>query len=84
MEPKLTDNEIISSLDIALKSGEISAYFQPQYDHSTGLLVGAEALARWSHPVKGMISPVEFIPVLERYGEIYKLDLKIFEDSAYR
>jgi len=82
MEPKLTEEEIISSLDIALGSGEIEAYFQPQYDHSTGLLVGAEALARWRHPVKGMISPGEFIPVLERCGKIYELDLKIFEDAC--
>jgi len=82
MKNKLTEKEILSSLDIALENNEIEAYFQPQYDHSTGLLVGAEALARWIHPVKGMISPAEFIPVLERYGEIYKLDYKIFADTC--
>lgn len=80
MNRALTDEEIISSLEIAIESGEIGAYFQPQYDHSNGFLVGAEALARWNHPVKGMISPGEFIPVLERYGVIYKLDYKIFDD----
>ncbi len=82
MEPKLTEKDIVASLDGALKSDEITAYFQPQYDHSTGLLVGAEALARWNHPAKGMISPGEFIPVLEKSGDIYKLDLKIFEDAC--
>jgi len=80
MERLLNDEEIVSSLDEALNNNEIEAYFQPQYDHSTGLLVGGEALARWKHPVKGMISPGEFIPVLERYGLIYKLDYKIFDD----
>jgi len=80
MDRKLTDEEIISSLETAIENNEIQAYFQSQYDHSTGLLVGAEGLARWIHPVKGMISPGEFIPVLERYGLIYKLDYKIFDD----
>lgn len=79
MDLQFSDKDILSSLDMALENGEIVAYFQPQYDHSTGLLVGAEALARWIHPVHGMISPGIFIPVLERFGEIYKLDLKIFE-----
>jgi len=82
MEYKLTENEILSSLDIALANGEIVAFFQPQYDHSTGLLVGAEGLARWNHPVYGMISPGEFVPALERYGEIHKLDFKIFSDAC--
>jgi len=80
MSTGLTDKEILSSIAIAIENGEVTAYFQPQYDHSTGMLVGAEALARWIHPVQGMISPGQFIPVLERYGEIDKLDFKIFED----
>jgi len=82
MAIKLSENDIVSSLDVALENGEIQAYFQPQYDHSTGLLVGAEGLARWIHPVLGMISPGDFIPVLERFGNIYKLDYKIFEDAC--
>jgi len=82
MEHKLSEKDIISSLDIALESGEIEAYFQPQYDHSTGLLVGAEGLARWKHPVYGMIAPHEFVPVLERYGKIAELDFKIFADAC--
>jgi len=80
MNSKLTEQEILSSLDTALADGEIEAYFQPQYNHSSGLLVGGEGLARWNHPTKGMISPMEFVPVLERYGLIYKLDCKIFDD----
>jgi len=82
MEPKLTEQEIISSIDIALKNGEIQAYFQPQYNHATGLLVGAEALARWNHPSKGFVPPCDFIPVLENFSQIYKLDFKIFEDAC--
>jgi len=80
MERMFTDQEIVSLLDDAILHNEIEAYFQPQYDHSTGFLVGGEGLARWKHPTKGMVSPGEFVPVLERFGLIHKLDYKIFDD----
>lgn len=71
MERMFTDQEIVSLLDDAILHNEIEAYFQPQYDHSTGFLVGGEGLARWKHPTKGMVSPGEFVPVLERFGLIH-------------
>ncbi len=45
--------------------GELELFFQPQIDLHTSEIVGAEALLRWRHPQRGLISPVEFIPVLE-------------------
>ncbi len=81
LQQEVKKNKIITELDNALMTGQIQMYLQGQCDKQ-GNLVGAEALARWFHPVKGLISPGEFIPVLERSGLIYKLDSKIWEMAA--
>jgi PAS domain S-box-containing protein len=52
----------------ALESNEIVPYFQPLVELRTGLLRGFEALARWQHPHRGLISPSEFIPLAEQSG----------------
>lgn len=70
---------ILENFDSALSGGEFKVYFQPQYNHSTGALIGAEALVRWISPKFGFISPADFIPVLEEHGLIPKLDLHVFE-----
>ncbi|SFR59540.1 bifunctional diguanylate cyclase/phosphodiesterase [Litoreibacter janthinus] len=49
----------------ALQDGQIVAWFQPQLSTDTGLVSGFEALARWSHPTRGVLSPAEFLPALE-------------------
>ncbi len=54
----------------ALSRGELSAWFQPQFDLQTGGLVAAEALCRWRHPTWGVVGPGEFIPVAEQDGSI--------------
>ena len=54
----LSEQEIIGSMANALKEGQFIPYFQPQYEHSSGDLVGAEALVRWKHPEKGLIREV--------------------------
>ncbi|MDO9234714.1 MAG: EAL domain-containing protein [Aquabacterium sp.] len=48
----------------------LTLHYQPKLDGRTGCITGAEALLRWQHPVKGMISPVVFIPIAERFGLI--------------
>jgi len=63
----------------ALEAGEFIAYYQPQYNHSTGMLIGAEALVRWKHPQKGLIPPLAFIPAFEESGFITEIDLAVFE-----
>ena len=63
----------------ALEEEQFVICYQPQYNHSTGMLVGAEALVRWNHPEKGLISPGVFIPVFEKNGFITTLDLYVFD-----
>ena len=66
---------IVENLDRALKNGYIKVYYQVISRLSTGKAAAAEALARWVDPVRGILSPAEFIPVLEKYHLLYKLDL---------
>ena len=65
---------LISELDKGLELGEFITYYQPIVDAKTSEIVSAEALIRWNHYEKGMISPAQFIPVFEKEGLISKLD----------
>ncbi|MEQ9397264.1 two-component system response regulator [Haliea sp.] len=56
-----------------MQNGELELRYQPQIEVSTGNVVSLEALVRWKHPVRGMVSPAEFIPVAERTGQIIEL-----------
>ena len=78
----LSEQEIIGMMDTALAKKQFIVYYQPQYDHSTGMLVGAEALVRWKHPEKGLVSPGIFIPIFEKNGFITKIDLYVFEQTC--
>lgn len=62
-----------SELDQAIKNKELEVYLQPIVDGQTQAILGAEALARWNHPVRGQIPPEEFIPVAEESGFIIEL-----------
>ena len=77
----IREKEILGGFDRAIENGEFHMFLQPQIAHD-GTLVGAEALVRWIHPEKGMISPAEFIPVLEKSGLIHQLDLHMWEKAA--
>ncbi|MDO4582043.1 MAG: PAS domain-containing protein, partial [Bacillota bacterium] len=78
----LREQELTDDMRRALDAGEFSLYFQPQYDYTTGALSGAEALVRWFHPEKGLISPSEFIPLFEKNGFITNLDLYVWERAC--
>jgi diguanylate cyclase (GGDEF)-like protein/PAS domain S-box-containing protein len=56
------------SLRRALENEELEMYYQPQIDAVSGRIVGAEALMRWNHPVRGIVSPGEFLPFAEENG----------------
>lgn len=71
--------EVESEMKKALENNEFNVYFQPKYDIKSLKIIGAEALVRWVHPEKGVISPGEFIPIFERNGFIVNLDRYIFE-----
>jgi EAL domain-containing protein (putative c-di-GMP-specific phosphodiesterase class I)/CHASE2 domain-containing sensor protein len=64
---------LLGELDSAIDQGEVWLAYQPQYDIRSGRITGAEALARWTHPQKGPISPTEFIAAAENNGRIGKL-----------
>ena len=68
------DNQVNGEVSGALANGDFIPYFQPQYDYTTGEIVGAEVLMRWQHPERGLLLPLKFIPVLEKNGFIYELD----------
>lgn len=57
----------------ALDNGQIQPWFQPQISTDTGQITGFEALARWNHPVQGMIPPANFLPAVEEAGLLERL-----------
>lgn len=63
----------------ALKERQFAAFYQPKVDIVTGQVLGAEALVRWHHPTKGLLSPGQFLPRLEKNGMIKKIDLYMLE-----
>ena len=77
-QKSLTEKNIITSFDAALKHREFSIYLQPQMDPN-GDLIGAEALARWRKDNNTIIPPNAFIPILEKSDLIGRLDSYIWE-----
>ena len=78
MQRKMNEAELIDSFRDSLKNGDIYICLQPQINHLTKRMVGAEALIRWKHPVFGQQYPNDFIPILERNNLIFEADLFVF------
>ena len=66
--------ELMGEYESAIANDEFKVYYQPVVEASSGNLISAEALVRWIHPQRGMVSPADFIPALENGGHISKLD----------
>jgi diguanylate cyclase (GGDEF)-like protein/PAS domain S-box-containing protein len=65
--------ELESDLRHALEQKEFTLFYQPQFSGDGKRLTGAEALLRWRHPRRGLVSPIEFIPVLEELGLVVEV-----------
>lgn len=72
---------LIRDLRNAAEQGELLLHYQPKLDLRSGTVRGAEALLRWQHPLLGMISPGEFIPLAERTGSIQGLTRWVIGES---
>lgn len=68
-------------LEAALGQNQIHIAYQPKVDMNTGLVRGVEALARWTHPTLGEVSPTRFVPLAEQYGLIQPLTFTVMEQA---
>ncbi len=73
---------LIDDLSIALENEEIFPVYQPQFETVSLELSGMEALARWNHPERGMISPAEFLPIAKEMGILGDIDRRILKCVA--
>ncbi|PHS73416.1 MAG: response regulator receiver protein [Cycloclasticus sp.] len=72
------ENELRKVID----DNELSLYYQPKQDTKTGEVVGSEALVRWKHKLRGIVSPAEFIPVAEEMGLIKDIGLWVLDTAC--
>ncbi|MDR7376739.1 diguanylate cyclase (GGDEF)-like protein [Rhodoferax ferrireducens] len=73
---------LLSDLGLALQRGEFVLHYQPQMELASGALLGFEALVRWQHPVRGLVSPLEFISLAEESGLIVPLGAWVMRQAC--
>jgi EAL domain-containing protein (putative c-di-GMP-specific phosphodiesterase class I) len=74
--------ELLRDLRRAVEDKQLELFYQPKIDAKSGQITAAEALLRWHHPTRGMVSPAVFIPIAERYGLISTLGNWVIEDAC--
>ncbi len=79
-ENTLLEQNMANSMDHALQINEFVVYYQPKVSVLDQRIVGAEALVRWRHPQRGMLSPDMFLELAERYQKITYIDRFVFEN----
>ncbi|WP_077579491.1 MULTISPECIES: bifunctional diguanylate cyclase/phosphodiesterase [unclassified Salinivibrio] len=76
-------SRLLLELHHAVQHHQFEVYYQPFVRLLDGRFCGAEALVRWRHPTRGMVSPAEFIPVAEQSGLINQIGMQVLEQAAY-
>lgn len=76
----LLEKQIENDMVEALETGQFRLFIQPKVNMENGEIIGGEALVRWNHPVKGIIGPGQFIPVLEKNGFIINVDIYVWNE----
>jgi diguanylate cyclase (GGDEF)-like protein len=74
--------DLLQDLRHAVARHELQLYFQPKVDAQTLQITAAEALLRWNHPKRGMVSPALFVPLAERHGLIVEIGLWVIEEAC--
>lgn len=74
--------EMMTDIRRAIKNEEFTLYYQPQFDIVSNKLIGAEALARWEHPIKGLVFPDEFIALAEESQLIIQIGRQLFKKAC--
>ncbi len=82
MSLQIDRENIAKLLEQAIEKKNIKAYYQPKYDAITNRITGAEALARWIDEDGGIVSPAQFIPLLEENGLITRLDWYMLDETC--
>jgi diguanylate cyclase (GGDEF)-like protein/PAS domain S-box-containing protein len=87
MDQQIRDRRVLhQDLSMAIRNGELSLYYQPQAAAGSTVaaskIIGFEALARWMHPVRGFVSPGEFIPLAEESGLIVEMGVWILREAC--
>ena len=82
MDEEREQGELLRDLESAVANGEFEVWFQPQVDYASRELVGAEALVRWRHPVRGLLMPGAFVPLLERSDNVHQLDRYVIRKTC--
>jgi diguanylate cyclase (GGDEF)-like protein/PAS domain S-box-containing protein len=87
MDQQIRDRRVLhQDLSLAIKNGELSLHYQPQaasgHTVATSKVIGFEALARWMHPVRGFVSPGDFIPLAEESGLIVEMGEWILREAC--